>query len=482
MAGCDRREFLRTASQLAASAFIARAARGQDSRPNILFVLVDDLGKEWVSCYGAEEVETPHVDGLAAGGMRFDNAYCMPQCTPTRATFLTGQYPFRHGWVNHWDVPRWGGGCHFDPAANPCVARSLRAAGYRTAVAGKWQLNDFRLQPNVLDDLGFDDWCMWTGGEGGNPPSNERYWDPYVHTRAGSRTVAGKFGPDIYADFLIDQLRQQHDRPQFLYWSMCLTHHPLVATPLEPEAKTNREKHIAMVHYTDYLLGRMLQALDETGQRERTIIVWTADNGTGGIAGRRNGRVVQGGKAKTTEPGICMPFIVNGPGVPRGRATDALTDFTDLYPTFCQLGGASLPADIVQDGSSIADLVQGRADDSTRSWILAMGGQNRAKRTDQGVENEWYFRDRVLRDKRFKVTIGTDRQPQKLIDLLADPEEQHDLLPAPDVDAGAALARFSAVVAAQPEQDADPHYTPLPAQPWDVPVKAESQVWKLGRP
>ena len=82
--------------------------------PNILFIMVDDLGKEWISCYGAEEVQTPRIDALAASGTKFNHVYSMPQCTPTRVSLLTGQYPFRHGWVNHWDVPRWGAGAHFD--------------------------------------------------------------------------------------------------------------------------------------------------------------------------------------------------------------------------------------------------------------------------------------------------------------------------------------------------------------------------------
>lgn len=82
--------------------------------PNILFILVDDLGKEWISTYGAEDIQTPNIDALAKSGIKFNNVYSMPQCTPTRVTLLTVQYPFRHGWVNHWDVPRWGGGVHFD--------------------------------------------------------------------------------------------------------------------------------------------------------------------------------------------------------------------------------------------------------------------------------------------------------------------------------------------------------------------------------
>jgi arylsulfatase A-like enzyme len=84
----------------------ASISAAEQHRPNILFILADDLGKEWISCYGAEDISTPNVDALAAGGMKFNNAYSMPQCTPSRVALLTGTYPWRNGWVNHWDVPR----------------------------------------------------------------------------------------------------------------------------------------------------------------------------------------------------------------------------------------------------------------------------------------------------------------------------------------------------------------------------------------
>lgn len=94
----------------------------------------------------------PYIDRLAQSGIRFENAYSMPQCTPSRVTLLTGQYPFRHGWVNHWDVPRWGSGCHFDPEQNPCFPLLLRQAGYASAAAGKWQIDDFRVEPEALGE------------------------------------------------------------------------------------------------------------------------------------------------------------------------------------------------------------------------------------------------------------------------------------------------------------------------------------------
>jgi len=152
------RQFFYLFTLVFACALQAKAA----PKPNILFIMVDDLGKEWISSYGADNIQTPHIDKLAKGGMKFYNAWSMPQCTPTRATLLTGQYPWRTGWVNHWDVPRWGVG-YFDWVKYTTFARVMKGAGYRTAIAGKWQINDFRLEPKALEKHGFDDWCMWTG-------------------------------------------------------------------------------------------------------------------------------------------------------------------------------------------------------------------------------------------------------------------------------------------------------------------------------
>jgi len=160
------------------------------SKPNIIFIMVDDLGKEWINCYGGDDIETPNLDALAKTGLKFNNAWSMPQCTPSRATLLTGQYPWRTGWVNHWDVPRWGVG-YFDWEKYTTFATIMKTAGYKTAIAGKWQINDFRIEPEALKKHGFDDWCVWTGYEAQNPPSGKRYWDPYIHTKEGSKTYKG---------------------------------------------------------------------------------------------------------------------------------------------------------------------------------------------------------------------------------------------------------------------------------------------------
>ncbi len=218
-----RRDFLKTVSLGSAAVALTRFGLSvgklqKHQKPNILFIMADDLGKEWISCYGAEGIETPNIDKLAAGGMRFENVYCMPQCTPTRATLLTGQYPYNNGWVNHWDVPRWGAGCHFDWNHNTTFAKVMKTAGYKTAAAGKWQVNDFRVTPDAMEKHGFDDWCMWTGYETGVDASAERYWDAYLNTREGSKTYEGQFGEDVFTDFLIDFMKKNKDEPMMMYY------------------------------------------------------------------------------------------------------------------------------------------------------------------------------------------------------------------------------------------------------------------------
>ena len=475
----DRRDFLKasgvTLAAMGATQCLGMSSGpvGRDSKPNIIFIMLDDLGKEWVKACGSEESLTPTVDKLAAEGMQFVNAYSMPQCTPTRATLLTGQYPFRHGWINHWDVPRWGWGCHFDPKHNLSFGNVMKSAGYTTAAAGKWQINDFRVTPNAMVDNGFDEYCMWTGWESGVPASAERYWDPYIHTKGVSKTYKGKFGEDVFTDFLIDFMKRNKEKPMVMYYPMCLPHGPLTTTPHEPKVSDKVDMHRAMVRYTDHCLKRLVEATEELGIRENTIIIWTTDNGTsGGQRAKLNGREVKGGKTQTTENGICEPFFVNCPGmVPAGVKTDALTDFSDMLPTFAELGGAKIPEDVVMDGVSIAKVILGKEKDSPREWILAMGSRGGTVDQDGWVVPVHEFRDRVLRDKRWKVFVGLDRKAEALYDLKSDPGEKKNLIKSKDPAAVAAKKKFMAAVAKMPKIDNAPKYDRLPDQPWDLKIK-----------
>ncbi len=441
-----------------------------NQKPNILFIMLDDLGKEWISCYGAEDIETPNIDALAAGGMKFNNAYSMPQCTPSRATLLTGKYPWRNGYVNHWDVPRWGVG-YFDwrPKENTTFARLMKDLGYKTCAAGKWQLNDFRIEPEAMKKHGFDDWAMWTGWEAGNPPSGERYQDPYINTPAGSKTYKGKFGPDIYTDHIIQFMKEHKKDPMCLYLPMTLPHTPFVVTPDEPNASSKLDRHKAMVRYIDKLIGKLVKALEELTIRDNTILIFTTDNGSvGSITGTLNGTKVQGGKSKEKESGICTPFIVNCPGlVPAGKVTDALTDFTDLLPTFVELGGGKVPEDLVVDGQSIAPLILGNEKDSKRKWIMALGF-GPAKVDQDGVKPRDLFINRVIRDKKFKVWVSKDKKMVRLHDLTEDPLEEINLIESKKDEHSMARRKFSKIIYSLPDEDARPLYQPRAANPWDI--------------
>jgi len=455
--------------------------------PHILFIMVDDLGKEWVSSYGADSISTPHIDALAKSGVRFENVYCMPQCTPTRLTLLTGQYPFRHGWVNHWDVPRWGGGAHFDERQNPSLGLVMQQAGYSTCIAGKWQIDDFRVEPDALQKAGFDQWCMWTGGETGIPESDERYQNPYIYTSEGSKTYPDQFGPDIFRDFILDFIREEkNDKPKFIYYPMVLTHTPFVNTPDEV-ADDKIGKHKAMVRYTDKITGEIVQGLKDAGIHDETLIIWTTDNGTTGqITGHLNGVAVKGGKAKTMESGICVPFIASWPNrLAAGQASNALIDFTDLLPTFADIAGAALSDEILVggdrqklDGFSFAPILRGEKETSQRKWIMSMGGGNYAKLTSDGVENQFMYRDRVLRTERYKLNINAEKKPSKFYDLQNDPAELTNRIDS--LNAGEREVFDFLVEAAEsfPNRDSDPRYANNPPQPWDVEITAEAEVWK----
>jgi arylsulfatase A-like enzyme len=447
------------------------AGQNTGSKPNILFIMVDDLGKEWISCYGAEDIKTPNIDALAVGGMKFHNAYSMGSCTPSRTTLLTGRYPNRNGWVSHWDVPRWGVG-YFDwkKKENTTFARFMKDLGYATCAAGKWQINDFRVEPKALKKHGFDDWAMWTGFETGTPASDKRYTDPYINTpEGGSRTYEGKFGPDIYTDRLIQFMRQHKDKPMCMYYPMPLLHSPFVPTPDQPSAKGHPDRFKAMMLYVDKMVGQLVSEVDQLGIRDRTIILFTSDNGTDKkITGTREGKTVQGGKGTYSEDGVNAPFIVNCPGlVPAGVETDALTDLSNMLPTFVELGGGQVPEDLVIDGTSIAPLILGKEKDSKREWNMALSYSS-GKLDEDGIRGRKIFAPRVLRDKRYKVWVAETKKIERLHDLSVDPAEENNLLSSTDQSHRKALAKFQKIVRSMPAQDARPLYETRAPNAWDI--------------
>ena len=223
-----------------------------------------------------------------------------------------------------------------------------------------------------------------------------------------------------------------------------------------------------MVRYIDKLVGRLVKSIDGLGIRDNTIIIFTTDNGSGGgITGTMNEVKIRGGKAKESENGVCQPFIVNCPKlVAQGSETDALTDFSDLLPTFVELGGGKVPSDLTIDGTSIAPLILGKTNDSPRKWIMALG-HGPAKLDKDGVRGTKDFATRVIRDKQFKVWISSEKKIIRLHDLKSDPLEKTNLIKSNKEEHLAAIKKFQTVLDTLPDKDARPLYTPRAANPWD---------------
>ncbi len=412
--------------------------------PNILFILLDNLGKDWFRCYGSQEDETPNIDRLARSGVKFRDFYVTPVCSTTRVMLLTGRYPFSTGWHTHHDPAIYGGG-YFDWRREVCLARVLRSAGYATCISGKWQINDLfdPAQKDALKQHGFDEYCIFPEGKKGHPAHKKRYWDPYVIQNGRRLDTAGRFGPDIFREYLIDYMRRHRDRPFFAYFSTILTHIPVVPTPLNKGRElTPREQFVGMIRYADRQIALLVKSLDELGLRDNTIVFIVVDNGTDNgtdqgdahsLGGRINGMISGEGIYSLTERGINVPLIVNCPAlVPGGRESDDLLDATDILPTLAELAGAKLPDAMLPDGPTIdgrsfaPQLLGKPADEPWRPWCLSQ-----------------YYKTRVVRGERFKL-YSTGR----FHDLAADPLEQHDLSTRPLTDrhARAAHARLKQVL------------------------------------
>ena len=421
---------------------MACAAATAAERPNIILIMVDDMGCDWVSCYGAGH-QTPNVDRLAKEGLRYTTAWCTPICTPTRVTLLTGQYPFRHGWLQHYDVPRLGGsGLDWDKFKT--FAAAIRDAGYATGIGGKWQINDLRRQPDALKQHGFDEHCVWTGAERGHPETEERYFNGYLMTNGIRQTVP--YGPDTINDFAIDFVKRHQKEPFLFYYPMLLTHGPFGATPFnKDEPPTEKlEQYAGYVTYMDHLVGKLIDAVDDAGIAEKTMIIFVGDNGSS-IAGTLNGETYQKGKGQPADRGVHVPFIVRAPFlIPQpGLYSKDLTDFTDLYPTFVELAGAKFPDGVTLDGKSLVPSLSGEEDPfKKRNWIFSQIGDFRMVRdweylldNQQGcyhvlndplqTKNLWTSKERIVPGRRERLQKILDRFPANAPPPFPEYQQRH---------------------------------------------------------
>ncbi len=346
-------------------------AQTDASKPNIVLIMLDDLGIEGIGAYGGESYETPRIDQLAESGIRFDQAFANPVCTPSRVKLMTGKHGVRN-YTRFAELDR----------TQRTFAHQLKEMGYATAVAGKWQLGQEHDSPT---HFGFDQSVLWQlTAEGRHRPGTKldsRYVNPVLFIDGEMKIYSnGEYGPDLCANFIIDFIADnaREDRPFFAYYPMILPHWPFDPTPFsdtwDPERLGSKErygpggsemwhKHKAdMVNYADRIVGRIIDKIEELGICDQTLILFTSDNGTDTrITSRWRGREVTGGKNTITDEGTRVPFIASWQGVIEpGRISDELIDFSDVLPTLCEVAGAPLPENRVIDGVSLVPTMLGQ--------------------------------------------------------------------------------------------------------------------------
>lgn len=373
-------------------------------RPNILLVMADDIGIDGLGCYGSESYQTPNLDRLAEGGVRFTHAYSQPLCTPTRVQLMTGKYNHRN----------WTSFGILDPAEKT-FGHLLRGAGYRTAMAGKWQLQSYDPPdfPNAerrrgtgmkVAEAGFEEWSLFHSWH--TEDKGSRYADPSFDRNAEIvGPVEGGYGPDTSVAFLLDFFERHRDEPVFAYFAMALPHWPMVPTP-DSEAWRDPSRRLEestgffpdMVSYMDKAVGQLVDGLEELGLREDTIVVFYSDNGTDRrITSRFRGGDVVGGKASPLQTGIRVPLIVNRPGmIAAGQVRDDLVDASDFLPTLAELAGTGIPEDWFHDGVSFAPALfgeKGHARETAFFWYDPR----------PGWDKEAYSRHIFALDRRYKL-------------------------------------------------------------------------------
>ncbi|MCP4786061.1 MAG: sulfatase-like hydrolase/transferase [Fuerstiella sp.] len=347
-------------------------------KPNVIVVMADDIGFECYSAFGSEFYQTPNIDKLAATGAKLTQAYSQPICTPSRVRIMTGRYNFRN-------YTQFG---ELD-LAQPTFASMVKANGYATAIAGKWQLSAGDL--GGPGTAGFDEYCLWhfsRGGSTGHLPEifrnkGSRYKSPTLF-RNGTLVsdTAGKYGPDMVSDFICDFIERRKDEPFVVYYPMILVHNPFDPTPdsrdwEQKDASREPLEHFReMVHYMDKVVGKIVGKLDAVGVREDTLIMVTGDNGTNrSLTSPFPSRgSIQGGKGTMKDAGNRIAFVANWPGqIQSGTVVDLPVGFSDVLPTIADVTGSEVPAEC--DGQSFLPLLRGDTGQA-RGWLFQSYSKN----------------------------------------------------------------------------------------------------------
>ncbi len=417
------------------------------TRMNVVLVLMDDLGYHDVGCYGSRYYETPAIDALARNGMRFAQAYAAcPVCSPTRAALLTGRYPARIGLTDYLVGQRRGRllpALYLDhlPLEEVTIAECLKEAGYATASIGKWHLGP---EPYYPERQGFD---LNVGGcHLGHPPS---YFWPYgegnarVPLRNGAQ---GEYLTDRLTHEAIRFIRENASRPFFLYLSHYAVHNPqqskddwtqhfqrkarTMADDGLPEfmewrgrqvrIKQNQPVYAGMLASADEGVGRIMEELHHLGIDQRTVVIFTSDNG--GLSTSEGTPTsnfpLAGGKGWLYEGGIRVPLIVRWPGkTPPGSVCGEPVITTDLFPTILRMAGLGLRTDLHRDGCDLTSVLEG--------GTLRIGRDlfwHYPHYSNQGCTPA-----SAIRSGNYKLIEDLEDGRCELYDLASDPGETRDL-------------------------------------------------------
>lgn len=346
------------------------ASPKEETRPNVILIMADDMGYECLGSYGSLSYLSPELDQLAARGIRFEHCIAQPLCTPSRVKIMTGLYNYRN--YEHFG--------HLD-LDNPSFGKLMKDAGYATCIAGKWQLNGLSYKDQLSDwndptrpqQLGFDEYCLWqltrARAEG------ERYADPLIECNGEVLdTDVDAYGPDVFADFVLDFIERKSDQPFFVYYPMVLVHDPFVPTP-DTENWSDQEVRYQndtayfkdMVTYADKIVGKIVRRLEEKGVLENTVLIFTGDNGNHPtIYSRTAHGTIRGGKGNTTDAGTRVPLIAHFPrGKQKGVVYPSLIEFSDFYPTLAELAGMPIGTEAESgmrtDGQSFYPVLTGKS-------------------------------------------------------------------------------------------------------------------------
>lgn len=418
----------------------------QDKRPNVVIIFMDDMGYGDPGSYGGGPYQTPHLDKLAAEGMRFTHFYAAQAvCSASRAALLTGCYPNRIG-IHGALFP--GSGIALNPEEET-LAELLKEEGYQTGMVGKWHLGD--RVPYLPLQHGFDEYLglpysndMWPIGYDGKRVTDTTSWKSTITELPlieGNKTVKLIRNLDDqatlttrYTERAVDFIRKNRKEPFFLYMAHSMPHVPIAVSD-KFKGKSGAGLFGDLMMEIDWSVGKVLQTLDELGLRENTLVVFTSDNGPwrnyGNHAGNTAG--LREGKGTSWEGGQRVPCIMRWPGkIPAGTVCNKLASTIDLLPSVAALSGASLPEKEI-DGVDITSLMMGNMNASPRKEFAYYYHKNSLEAVRKGPwklvlphRYRTYLKDLPGYDG-FPGKVRSDSTGLALYHLYTDPGETVDL-------------------------------------------------------